>query len=396
MITQGATSSPEPGKLVSLIGGDPSARKPARHGWTRKADWYDTHDRLIGVVAPARGEQSELALAHGLFHRGDRPLWLVLPNGWTSASRRRIPFLTGELRVWGYTGETIAELPCVAAAASDYPTDSDHAMLHLRDRTAWVAELMLWAGAQPDLDPSHREATRSWQCRGTCVLKLRRDRATHGIVITAGIDYEDKTRADAARAFAITAPLTKDQFTKVTAIVTAAVHAKLHDHVAGGENEHWFQAMLRRAPTVLRLEQPVLREIPAWRPHRDPTTTNPSGCGRGFVDLVGLDALGDLHIVETKVGGDDRLVLQGVDYLAWARVHKVSLTSRLNCRRDVPMRIHYVVGDDKLGTVRIDRYARAQALALKPDIHWQFSAVTGWRQNKIKVTAYPPGELPPG
>ena len=38
-----------------------------------------------------------------------------------------------------------------------------------------------------------------------------------------------------------------------------------------------------------------------------------------MIDFLGVDNSGHLHIVETKIGGDEMLVLQGLDYWIWAQ-----------------------------------------------------------------------------
>ncbi|MDZ7727117.1 MAG: hypothetical protein U5Q44_02375 [Dehalococcoidia bacterium] len=43
---------------------------------------------------------------------------------------------------------------------------------------------------------------------------------------------------------------------------------------------------------------------------------------RGFVDFVGVDIDGGLHVVETKIGPDHMLGLQGIDYWAWVTAHR--------------------------------------------------------------------------
>ena len=48
-----------------------------------------------------------------------------------------------------------------------------------------------------------------------------------------------------------------------------------------------------------------MREFPAWRP----------GSNRAaYIDFLANDAHGRLHVVETKIGADAMLVLQGLDY----------------------------------------------------------------------------------
>lgn len=379
--------------LAAQTGMDSKRRREPTRGWTTHAIWYEDASRLLAVVGTETERAADLALAHGLALRAEKKLGLVLPDGWVEPTRRRLPWLNVPVDLWRHDNTTIHPVHTGTAADHPYPADDEHPALHLGDRTTWIGPLMDWAGQHDHLDPGHRGNVRAWHCRGTRVLKIERTKP--GLRITAGIAYKEPGQPGEAVTLKITAPLSHHEQTDLQDHVTAGVDARLAG-AAGGHNEHWLQAVLRRRPEVLDLEQPVLREVPAWRPLKDPDGSNLNGYGRGFLDLVGLDPRGDLHLVETKLASDHMLVLQGVDYLAWASQpeHRTKLASRLGCRPNVPIVLHFVIGADGTGTAVIGRYAKAQAEALHGDIRWQFSIVTDWHEGDPKVEQLPPRTTP--
>ena len=156
------------------------------------------------------------------------------------------------------------------------------------------------------------------------------------------------------------------------ATVKADIGTGIDERISGiakKDDGHWLQAVLRTHPKVLGLEQPVLRELPAWRPQG--SSKHGQTRGRGFVDLAGLDATGHVMLVETKLGSDHMLVLQGLDYLIWANANRARLTTRLECRLDVDFEISYCVGDKQGKEPGLSRHAAGQLNALAPDIRWQ-------------------------
>jgi hypothetical protein len=248
-------------------------------------------------------------------------------------------------------------------------------VLHLGDRTGWVEDLMRWASTQENLDPAHRRGIRAWQCRGQRVLRIERSR--RGLTIVAGIDWGATSPHETPEPLTITGPLTPAELSAVTERVQAGCEQRLAG-VARKPDEHWLQAVLRRQPEALGLEQPVLRELPAWRPRGSSGSRGKQCRGRGYVDLAGLDATGTLVLVETKLGGDDMLVLQGLDYRIWAEANRSRLTARLDCRSDVPFEISYCVGGKDGGVPTWSRHAVAQLRALAPDLRWHVQEVTDW------------------
>jgi hypothetical protein len=337
-------ASPLPDQLAEQAGVATVTRLLPR--WERSARfvWYRDEVTLTLVVGAQEAGYVEEALAVGLGVRGDRELRLVLPRGWEEPTLHRWAWLRDDLpmRVWSYHSATArAETRPSRTHTLGLVSSAEKPMLHLRDRTSWVESLMRWAGDQADLDPSHRQDVRAWQCRGQRVLRIRR--VSNGLEILAGIDWGTSSPNETPTPLLIHAPLSWEQQRDLQDLVTSGCQERLTG-VAQKADEHWLQAVLRRHPSVLGLESPVLRELPAWRPSGSLGTKQPTARGRGFVDLAGLDATGTLLLVETKLGGDHMLVLQGLDYRTWAEANRARLTSRLDCRPDVPIEIAYCVG----------------------------------------------------
>jgi hypothetical protein len=166
-------------------------------------------------------------------------------------------------------------------------------------------------------------------------------------------------------------------------------------------DEHWLQAVIRRDPTIVGVEQPVLRELPAWRPVAKPNKSRSSeSWGRGFIDLVGVDGHEDLRVVETKLAAnkDELLFLQGLDYYIWSLAYQKVLRDRLGAPKRSEIVVHYVIGATPEGAIKLSEFAAAQAAAL--DIPWRLQTVTDWYRGpdepgRSVSELLPPGKLPP-
>lgn len=365
-------------QLAEIVGAAAGSRLPDSGRRTSRFVWFDDEDALTLVVGAQEAADVDLALALGLSTRAQRALRLVLPDGWHEPTLHRWAWLRDDLplQVWVHAeGKAApAERPTRAHTTAGL-SGAEDPPLHLGERTGWVESLMRWAGEQPDLDASHRRDVRAWQCRGQRVLRIVR--TGKGLEIVAGIDWGTNSPHSTPEPLRLTGPLTHEQEQQLVSYVLEGCQQRLAG-VAHKADEHWLQAVLRRHPRVLGLEQPVLRELPAWRPSGQLGTKQPLPRGRGFVDLAGLDATGSLLLVETKLGADDMLILQGLDYLVWAEANRDRLTQRLDCHRDVPFEIAYCVGGKGGGTPGWSAHTQAQLEALAEDVRWHVQEVTGW------------------
>lgn len=364
--------------LAGQVGAVPSTRQPNGPGRSPRYVWFSQPDALTLVVGDQERGHVDTALAIGLSQRGDRALRLVLPRGWHEPTLHRWPWLRDELplEVWAHAGgEAIPQPRPTREATKELAVSGEEPALHLGTRTGWVENLMRWAGDQPELDPAHRQSTRAWQCRGQRVLRIAR--TGPGLTVVAGIDWGQDSPHQTPQPLQLSGPLLPADLNKVIDQVRAGCEQRLVG-VARKADEHWLQAVLRRQPGVLGLEQPALRELPAWRPAGSQGVRTGAARSRGFVDLAGLDATGTLTLVETKLGGDDMLTLQGLDYLIWAEANRARLTDRLDCSRHVPFEIAYCVGGKPGGAPAWSGHALPQLQAVAPDLRWHVQEITGW------------------
>jgi hypothetical protein len=379
-------------ELASAVGADPSTRPSGRR--SARFCWYQDASTLTLVVGEQEGKEVDRALAVGLAEREDRDLVLVLPQGWHEPTLHRWAWLDEALpiSVWTHKNGTVEESRRPTRQETmETVKGGEDPHLHLGERTAWVEDLMRWAGDHPDLDPSHRRQDRAWQCRGQRVLLIKRTK--NGLRIVAGIDFGPTSGKPPALKLTISGPLQPEDLQAIQARVRQGCDER-KSGIAHKADEHWLQSVLRRHPEELGLEQPVLRELPAWRPNGSEGTRQAKPRGRGFVDLAGLDACGNLLLVETKLGADDLLVLQGLDYLIWAEANRDRLTSRLDAQRTIPFEISYCVGGKKGTDPSWSRHAKAQLQALAPDVLWHVQEVTNWTDDGASAERLPLRQLP--
>jgi len=371
---------------------------------TRKAGWFATTDRLAVVAGPFDDERDvEFALAYGLYHAADRPLVLVIPAEERAgrATCVRAPWIAHPLEIWTYDlpaaeagepvdpvrqkiaspGDVLARYPDASGWA--YGTDatdplSDHEAF-LGPRASWVERLTAWAESDSDLAPAHTQSYLSWHCQGGLVLKIARSR--HGLTLTGGIHYSAPDKKP--RPIPLTGPLTGQEAHELIGRAALAA-AGLLGGDDGGRREHRLQAAIAAAdPRPLGLTDKLRREYPAWRPYPKPR-------GRACIDFLGSDDANSLRVIETKIGDDPMLVLQGLDYWIWAMANRAELARRFRLPTETPsVLIDFVVSKTAAGRPAIGPYTRAQSLALAPEVGHRFTEVRGWETGPPVFTPDP-------
>lgn len=299
---------------------------PAR--MSKYAHWYEDaeHGSLVAVVTP--GEKPTVAdevLAYGLAWQHNRDLLLVVPDKMVVEALARIEWLETEVRVFSFDGEQETDPRPV-------PSSGRFAIL---DR---LAELPARVPKQAVLKDAHeswldgidtagltahdRGGYLSWHHEGLQVLQVAETKG--GLRVRAGVQYK-------------TPPPGREVFDKTfTTIPTpgevAVINAKVGLAVEDGGSltsqmrEHKMQATLIGQPEVLGLTH-LWREFPAWR---GLTSSSFSPSGRpGFIDFLGVDDAGVLHVVETKIGHDPKVVLQALDYAIWVKANDEAIRARL-------------------------------------------------------------------
>lgn len=366
----GDTPAPRADDLVDQLD-DHYTRLPLAPGWTRRAVWYENDDALLAVVGDQERSDSDTVLAHGLHLRGERTLRLVLPKAWAHPTSFRQPWLKpGVVDVWTHANGKLAH----PTPLNKDQTRHDAGDVEKRrpyvlgaQATDWVRSLIEWATRHRELVEAHTSSLRAWSHNGQRVLTITGKRR---VQIKAGID----AKSSPADLHTVDAPL--------DAATTAAIRKRVeqgikhaHSRTFGDFEEHHLQVLLRRSPTDLGLEHPVLREIPAWRP-----SGGTKERGRGFIDLVASDGAGDLVLVETKLGSDEMLILQGLDYWIWATNPENAswLRERLYVDTNAPIKLLYAVGGKKGATPRLGRYELATLASLDAEIPWRVALLTAW------------------
>jgi hypothetical protein len=377
-------------------------------GRSDRFTYFEDDERLLVVAGPQEGDDVQLALAYGLTWAGARRLVLALPRENSTATRQRLPWFAEDRRpeLWLHDASGVEAVPChdrgatVRAVLERLGGVSPRAeftaaatALRLGAAAGAVDLLVDWATRDERLDAAHRQNERSWHCSGQRVLSVRRTRS--GLRLLAGIHGSSDDRAPLSLDLEHGRPLGEEEWFTVREAVEAGIARRLTPGEASlhRPDEHWLQSVLRRSPHLVGIEQPALREVPAWRP-RD----NAKKWSRGYIDLMGLDGHGDVRLVETKLASneDPLFVLQALDYLTWAHAYREPLTDRLGAGPGARLTLHLVVGADGDGRVGLSRYSHALLDALADDVPWSLQGVRDWfGPDAQPVTEVPTDRLVP-
>lgn len=352
--------------------------------------FYRKNDESYTVIAgPNEGRACDLALAYGLREAGKRRLQLILPAAHVGATLHRAAWLREDRRphVWAYHGlgekPQRLRVPTRAEATASYVASIARGDLrsefrrattpyHLGGRAGWVAPLVDWIAAQDGIDPAHRRSERAWHCRGRKVLSIVGG-AGQSLRLRVGIHDADSEPVP------LTGRMSARRLDDSIERIDEAVSRRLGgDHKV--PDEHWLQAVLRRHPFLVGIEERAIREVPAWRRQGGSPVGRGKAWGRGYIDLLGLDAHGAIRIVETKLAANDDalFVLQGLDYLAYCEAYREPITALLGVHLSTPFAIQYVLGAAKPSQLKLSRFAPAQLRALADDVDWSFQSMTGW------------------
>ena len=378
--------------------------------------YFADDTRLLLVAGEHEEGHAQVALSIGISlaaHLG-KSLTLCLPKRLHRPTLLRSPWLKDSARpeLWVHDEAAVASQTRQLtrehaiqemqrkAAKGDVQKDftESSTALHLGDSVVSVTD---WATTDPRLDPGHRKGERSWHFRGQRVLSLRR--AAKNVHIRAGIHYSSEEKAPLMVEVSPANPLGAGGLAEVQRYVEAAIVERLksRDSKISRPDEHWLQAVIRRDPELIGIEQPALREFPAWRP-----ADNPKGFSRGFIDLLGLDGQGKIRIAEAKLAAnnDPMFVLQGLDYYIWAQVYRAALGARLGAAKAAPVEIHYVIGLQPGAGAGLLSKAAPVAEALGDDIPWAVHLLTDWydrdrasdsaRGRKIGSQSFPMRQMP--
>lgn len=353
---------------------------------SRHFGWFDDADALVVVGCPGESQAAlDLALAYGIGHVGDRELVLMLPQGQSGPTRWRLPWIDIPVRVFEFDDtDTASQLPPltkheVLDAISDPLVTNVHA---LGDHDSMVEDVISWADGHGQLVSAHRPSYLAWHCRGRMIIKLRRARQV--VVVTVGV--HSAAVGQGPLELVLDHPASPEQI----ALVAKAAEEAIQDRVSGADianAEHQLQERLAEVRSQFRWVA-TSREFPAMRPVGR----------RAYIDLLAVDDRGAIHVVETKIGADEMLVLQGLDYWTWATAHRHELAGYLAvaCGLDVsttaPVQLDYVVSTGKGRT--LSPYSAAQFEALHGEIPWRVHTFEDWATDAPTIESLPRRQVP--
>lgn len=353
---------------------------------SKRFAWFSTQDELIVVGSPVESQRDlDLGLAYGIAHAVDRELVLMLPEGTDEPTRIRAAWLDIAVRVAIYDAAgAVTERPRMArhetlVAFEDAVVGHDH---QLGDREDLVARLTRWADTCPELVPAHRSSYLAWHCDGRMVLRVKRTRG--GVRVSAGVHATSPGPLE----HVLTNPVSPDQFHELVAAASKAIVDRIRGADPGHAEHRLQERLASRTETDLGLFHP-LREFPAVRPVGN----------RGYIDLLCTDHAQRLHVVETKIGPDPMLVLQGLDYWLWTKAHLPELRSHLHAHGIVVsgspvVHVDYVVAPSPAGW--LSPYTAAQLEALVGEIAWRVHRWDEWNSEQPTMTSHPKRQVPGG
>jgi hypothetical protein len=349
--------------------------------------WFHAPDALVIVGCDRESQRNvDLGLAYGLAHASDRELILILPDGFEEPTRRRLPWIDAAVRLYTHDSNGVTPVPVLSRhevlIACDDPLVT--ALHELGERAVLVDRLIEWADACAELVAAHRPSYLAWHCRGRMVLKVRKTRP--GLIASAGVHSTvDDSQPHAEQ---LIEPITGEQFHRLVAATSSAVAERLGGGDAANA-EHQLQELLAAHPSKLKLRV-MLREFPATRPVDN----------RGYIDFLSVGHDHAIHVVETKIGADPMLVLQGLDYWIWTTAHLTGLVDHFNTDFNAGVGqaprvvIDFVVAE-KDGKV-LSPYTAAQLEAIDGSVPWGVHQIAGWDTGDTAVHPYGRRQSPPG
>ena len=356
--------------------------------------WFTARDGRALVMAVGDGRalgEISTAVAYAVAWQQDRDLILFVPHEAVSATVARLAHLARPVEVWefGVDGRlsraTVPSVDDVVHAAKERRLrwEKPH---DLGERAPLVSELVRAADGHWALEPAHRGSYLSWHCRGRQVLKLMKQGG--GVLVQAGVQYRKAPAHRPPFSDVLIAPATVVQRAGVEAAVAAAVQDRLTGDDAT-HVEHQLQAALGATGLAGLGMAAYEREYPAWRGDE----------ASGFVDFLGLDPDGRLHVIETKIGSDPVLVFQAVDYATWVRAHAAEIRTGLGwpAGDDSEVLVDLVVAPKVSRRRRepaIGPYTAAQLEALAPEVRWRVHVVEDARAEEPRITSLAERTLP--
>jgi hypothetical protein len=339
--------------------------------------FFQDRNRLVVLVGLEESSSTvDSALVYGLAHAGDRDLVLVLPAGQQTATAARSTFLDRSIRIYTHDGHeaTALVLPRRRAALDGLKEPHDRLRFRVHrlngDQKAWVSELIGWAERNVDLTSAHRVNYLAWLCDGRRVLTIKKSGT--GLDVVAGVSRSNPHPGDRPP---VTALLAGAPDPALVTQMKTEIGACIDESLSEADKRHGanrLQSVLARYWAGLGFPGGgPLREFPARRADGTP----------GVIDFLQLDSLGVLHVMETKIGHDEFLVLRGLDYWMWANANRDLLARHFGAAIKA-IHLDFVIGDPpkatRTGLGVLSPYSPAQLEALDPSITWEVHVMSSW------------------
>ena len=371
-----------------LGGARPQPFRPAK--MSKYASWFtdSAGGVLVVVMAPAQLTAAvDEVFAHGLSWQQDRDLVFVVPAAAAEGLVARLPWIQTPCRVFTYDSSprlTPWPIPARDQVLANYGqlkcrTLDSHVIK--ADQLGWITRL-LEHPALADAKRVDNASYVSWHHRGLRILKVT---SGTSLRVAAGVQYTNPPPGHRQTNDVITGPLSNDQLQAAVDVITDdRAHndgkAKTNDQA-----EHRLQAALQRHPPkplgLVRLR----REFPGWR-----------GPGRpGYIDFLGMDGDSELHVVETKIGHDPRVLVQALDYAIWVHANDDAIRGALGwptAPRGAQVHLDLVLAG-KGTTAGVNPYLPGQLEALAGDVRWRVFTVTDAGAEELEVQPVSRAEL---
>jgi hypothetical protein len=327
-------------------------------------------DRLAVVLLTRAKKDADRAMSWGLSWVGDRELVLAFPRALgrdpailADGARSRVWALSCQVRIALYDDSGQVEtVPAFTRAQRDarlvekaVPGAAARERLRMNpprihDAAGVIGLIDQWADACGAVR-ADRRSYYAWQVDGRLAVQLTPGAKGRGVLAVG----PDRLRATPAASGTIKSLEAQWEELRDHADAVAAGRRSGHDD---DDRESRVQARLSKL-WGLNSDH---REVPARRPYR----------GDGKIDLIRARDDGVLELVETKVGFDDCLLLQGLDYLAWAQANAELLAQFYGVPSPPRFRLRLVVADPATSPERLGRWANQQQ-HIKPglDVSWE-------------------------
>ena len=346
----------------------------AGRGVTTYADWFRGEGRLVGVCRRGQGKDAWRLLAYGLEYRqrlGAVRLDLVLPHEAARHSAMRVALLDPQVDIHLHVQDTNHNLTQINSMEFDEAIGAYRQLGGTGQRPdpddisplpPWLQELADWVETRR-VERIRMRGYYSWHFRGRQVLLAYNKRSSGTWELAAGVAYKNPTgNQPTVRTIDKDGPLSDGD----TEALRDAIDDAIENRRTGkdrGHRESLLQAAIGVDPATIGL-MTVDREVPAWRPQ-----------GRGKIDFIGFDEDGRPHVVETKIGPDPQLGIQGLDYWAWTRAYQPELVGDQD-DLDVAPSIRFVLGTSSKALLHAA--AAATLEAIRPTIDWRVQVVQDW------------------